>query len=59
MRYEQKFDVSEKQRHSHSFEHLYKTNNWLRMHGRPMRRKPFKRERFRYVDELYLLLKNR
>lgn len=26
-----------------NFLHDYETNNWLKMHGKPMRRKPFKR----------------
>lgn len=25
-------------------EHMFKSNNWLKLHGKPMRRKPFERE---------------
>lgn len=32
--------------------HKYKTNNWLKMHGEPMRRKPFERE-YMFMDETY------
>ncbi len=33
---------------------LYKPNNWLKMHGIPMRRKPLKRVKgFIVVDEAY------
>lgn len=26
-----------------SYEHKYKSNNWIKMHGKAMRRKPFKK----------------
>lgn len=35
---------------SNDFIHDYETNNWLKLHGRPMRRKPFKRK-FAILDE--------
>lgn len=35
--------------------HKYESNNYLKLHGEPMRRKPFKREARRYIiDEGYM-----
>lgn len=34
--------------------HKYKTNNWLKMHKKPMRRKPFKKL-YLIMDEAYKL----
>lgn len=31
------------------FLHDYETNNWLKMHRKPMRRKPFVRKRIRFA----------
>ena len=37
----------------------FKSNNWLKMHKKPMRRKPFKRGvEFMLVDEMYRLIDN-
>lgn len=37
-----------------SDEHKYKSNNWLKLHGKSMRRKPFKKEQpFILLDEFY------
>lgn len=41
-------------KHSRSINHMYKPNNWLKMNGMTMRRKPFKRKYIRYMlDEFY------
>ena len=35
----------------------HKTNNWLKMHREPMRRKPFKKEsKYTFLDESYVFL---
>lgn len=33
-------------RHCRSVEHMFKSNNWLKLHGMKMRRKPFKHMMF-------------
>lgn len=33
--------------------HKYKANNWLKMHGKPMRRKPCKMELCPIIDEIH------
>lgn len=38
-----------------SDEHMYKSNNWLKQHGMPMRRKPFKRKYFLMLDEFHTI----
>lgn len=37
-------DVSVLRKSYRSKNHMYKSNNWLKMHGEAMRRKPFKKE---------------
>ena len=37
-------DNSKLNKHYRSKNHRFKTNNWLKRHHEPMRRKPFKRE---------------
>lgn len=37
-----------------SFEHKFKANNWLKLHGKKMRRKPFKRD-YMMIDEFWKL----
>jgi len=51
---EQNLDMLKHQYHTRSDNHRFKSNNWLKSHGQPMRRKPFKKEKFiRYMlDEL-------
>lgn len=34
---------------------LYFNNNWLKMHHKPMRRKPYKRKKLFWTDESYIL----
>ena len=42
-------------KHFRTFEHKYKSNNWLKSHGKAMRRKPFKREFLPPIlDEMHL-----
>lgn len=36
-----------------SINHKYQSNNWLKMHREPMRRKPFKREFPPIIDEFH------
>lgn len=36
-----------------SSNHKYRSNNWLKMHGEPMRRKPFKMELCYIIDEVH------
>ena len=39
-----------------SSEHKFKANNWLKLHGRTMRRKPFKRENnIMMIDEFWMI----
>ena len=38
-----------------SYGHQFRSNNWLKQHHKPMRRKPFKKG-FLVLDELYTLL---
>lgn len=38
-----------------SYEHKFKPNNWLKLHGKPMRRKPFKREAMMILDEFWTI----
>lgn len=40
---------------SRSFNHRFRSNNWLKQHGEPMRRIPFKKE-FLVYDEYYDVL---
>jgi len=35
--------------------HKYKSNNWLKMHGKPMRRKPFKKMPRPLIDEAWMI----
>ena len=37
-----------------SYNHKFKSNNWLKLHGEAMRRKPFKRK-YGIIDEFYML----
>lgn len=37
-----------------SYEHKFKSNNWLKLHGKIMRRKPFKRD-VMILDEFWLI----
>lgn len=37
---------------SRILEHMYKSNNWLKRHNLPMRRRPFKKE-FMMLDEFW------
>lgn len=37
-----------------SYEHKTKSNNWLKLHGKTMRRKPFKREMM-ILDEFWMI----
>lgn len=37
-------DNSKLNTHYRSKNHMYKSNNWLKLHHEPMRRKPFKKE---------------
>lgn len=39
--------------------HKYKSNNWLKLHGKPMRRKPFKklRQPILIIDEAWMMFK--
>ncbi len=36
-----------------SNEHKYRANNWLKMHRKPMRRKPYKKECYFVIDEMH------
>lgn len=54
----QQFDLFTEPRHMRSYEHKYKSNNWLRMHGMPMRRKPFKKEKSLFIDEFDKYMQN-
>ena len=39
-----------------SSEHKFKANNWLKLHGKAMRRKPFKRKyHIMMIDEFWML----
>lgn len=40
--------------HFRNLNHTYKSNNWLKRHHEPMRRKPFKRE-YAILDEGHFL----
>ena len=41
---------------SRSDDHRYKSNNWLKQHGKAMRRKPFKRGGISYlIDEFHAI----
>lgn len=35
------------------YDHRSRSNNWLKYHHKPMRRKPFKRNVFYLIDEFY------
>lgn len=41
-------------RHCRSVEHMFKSNNWLKLHGMRMRRKPFKKE-YIVLDEFHMM----
>lgn len=44
-------------RHCRSVEHMFKSNNWLKLHGMRMRRKPFKKE-YMALDEFHMMFRN-
>ena len=51
----QTLDLTGRKPHFRDADHKYKSNNWLRMHGKPMRRNPFKMEQPLLVDEFHKL----
>jgi len=38
-----------------SYEHKFQSNNWLKFHHMPMRRKPFKRGQHLLLDEFHYI----
>lgn len=38
-----------------SYEHKTKSNNWLKLHGKTMRRKPFKQNVIMMLDEFWMI----
>lgn len=40
-----------------NYDHRYMSNNWLKMHGKPMRRKPFKKMIRPLMDEAWMMFK--